>query len=92
MNIIYDDETLGTFRALGAIVEEVVARTKQQGLWDLTAIVLGEPDADLLGTDEPVWAWRTDHDGWVELGLPAANDGFAWIVLVQPDSSLAQQR
>jgi hypothetical protein len=96
---IYDDETLAAFResapdpALLAVVEQLVTRTKNQELWDSTCLVVGEPSPGLLGfdpmTDPPDWAWRTEHGGWVELGLLL--DEFSWILLVPTSSSLAQQ-
>lgn len=89
MNLIYDDVTLDHFRAactdldLLVLVERLVAREKARDLWHLTAIVIGEPYLELLGLDEePEWAWRHDLGAWVELGLPAGNEGFAWLVLL----------
>ncbi|WP_374414895.1 hypothetical protein [Novosphingobium colocasiae] len=88
MNLIYDDVTLDQFRAtctdpdLLALVERLVAREKARNLWHLTAIVIGGPYLDLLGIDEePDWAWRHEHGAWIELGLTAGNEGFAWLVL-----------
>lgn len=59
--------------------------------------------ADLLGFDpqrgplaepgspfEPWWDWLVHHDTWLELGTTAGDSGFAWHVLVQPDSELGR--
>ena len=97
---IYDADTFGQFVAsapdplLLNIVRRLVERTKGQGLWNSTCIVVGEPTADLLGFDPvaepPDWAWRTDHAvGWVELGLVL--DDFSWILLVPAGSRLTKQ-
>lgn len=94
---VYDDDTLGQFVAsepdplLLNIVQRLVERTKTQGLWDSTCIVVGEPTAELLGfnplSDPPDWAWRHEHGDWVEMGLIL--DDFSWIILVSFDSPLA---
>jgi hypothetical protein len=95
--LIYDDETLASYResapepTLFALVERLVTRTRAQGLWDSTCIVVGEPTTDLLGfdpvTDPPDWAWRTEHVDHVELGLIL--DDFTWIILVPACGELA---
>jgi hypothetical protein len=98
MNIVCDDETLVSYResapelTLLALVERLVTRTKAQGLWESTCIVVGEPSPDLLGfdpvADPPAWDWRTEHVDHVELGLIL--DAFSWVLVVPAGSQLAK--
>ena len=37
------------------------------------------------GAAEPYWAWLEERGDWIELLIPAGNDGFAWYILMTRD-------